>query len=146
MFSTKQKNDCLINQIQNKNFMKNNVVGWFEIPVENMDRAIKFYEEVFDFKLDRNQMGPFDMAWFPRITEGLGSGGSLVHFPAAYKPSTEGTLVYFTAHSGDLANELSRVEKSGGKVLQGKTQISEEHGFMALFTDSEGNRVALHSR
>lgn len=146
MFSTKQKNDCLINQIQNKNFMKNNVVGWFEIPVENMDRAIKFYEEVFDFKLDRNQMGPFDMAWFPRVTEGLGSGGSLVHFPAAYKPSTEGTLVYFTAHSGDLANELSRVEKAGGKVLQGKTQISEEHGFMALFIDSEGNRVALHSR
>ena len=146
MFSTKQKNDCLINQIQNKNFMKNNVVGWFEIPVENMDRAIKFYEEVFDFKLDRNQMGPFDMAWFPRVTEGLGSGGSLVHFPAAYKPSTEGVLVYFTAHSGDLANELSRVEKAGGKVLQGKTQISEEHGFMALFTDSEGNRVALHSR
>jgi predicted enzyme related to lactoylglutathione lyase len=136
----------LKNQIQNKNIMKNNVVGWFEIPVENMDRAIKFYEEVFDFKLDRNQMGPFDMAWFPRITEGLGSGGSLVHFPAAYKPSTEGVLVYFTAHSGDLANELSRVEKAGGKVLQGKTQISEEHGFMALFTDSEGNRVALHSR
>ncbi len=126
--------------------MKNNVVGWFEIPVTNMERAIKFYEEVFSFKLDRNQMGPFDMAWFPYVTEGLGSGGSLVYYPAAYKPSSDGTLVYFTAHSGDLANELSRVEAAGGKVLQGKTQISEEHGFMALFTDSEGNRVALHSR
>jgi len=126
--------------------MKNNVVGWFEIPVSNMERAMAFYEKVFEFKLDRNEMGPLDMAWFPYVPEGLGSGGSLVHFPAAYKPSPEGVLVYFTAHSGDLDNELSRVEDAGGKVLQGKTQISEEHGFMALIIDSEGNRIALHSR
>jgi len=126
--------------------MKNNMVGWFEVPVENMERAIKFYETVFAFKLDRNQMGQLDMAWFPYVPEGLGSGGSLVHFPAAYKPSTDGVLVYFTANSGDLAIELSRIEPAGGQVLQGKTQISEEHGYMALFIDCEGNRVALHSR
>jgi len=126
--------------------MKNNAVGWFEIPVSNMERAMAFYEKVFEFKLDRNEMGPLDMAWFPYVPEGLGSGGSLVHFPAAYKPSPEGVLVYFTAHSGDLDNELSRVEDAGGKVLQGKTRISEEHGFMALIIDSEGNRIALHSR
>lgn len=85
------------------------------------------------------------MAWFPNVSEGLGSGGSLVHFPAACKPSLDCALVYFTAHSGDLTNELSRIEEAGGKVLQDKTQISEDHGFMALFVDSEGNRVALHS-
>jgi len=132
----------------NTNFkqMKNNVVGWFEIPVTDMERAIKFYEKVFDFKLDRNTMGPLDMAWFPWIPDGLGSGGSLVHFPNAYKPSNDGVLVYFTAHSGDLANELSRVAEAGGKVLQVKTLISEEHGYMALIIDSEGNRIALHSR
>ena len=121
------------------------MAGWFEVPVENMERAIKFYETVFAIKLDRNKLGPLDMAWFPYIPEGYGSGGSLVHYPAAYKPSTDGVLVYFTAHSGDLANELARVEAAGGQVLQGKTQISEDHGFMALFIDSEGNRVALHS-
>lgn len=121
------------------------MVGWFEVPVENMERAIKFYETVFDIKLDRNKLGPLDMAWFPYVPEGYGSGGSLVHYPAAYKPSTDGVLVYFTAHSGDLANELSRVEAAGGQVLQGKTHISEEHGYMALLIDSEGNRVALHS-
>lgn len=126
--------------------MKNNVVGWFEIPVTNMERAMAFYEIVFDFKLDRNTMGPLDMAWFPWVTDGLGSGGSLVHFPAAYKPTSDGTLVYFTAHSGDLANELSRVEAAGGKVLQGKKQISPEYGYMALILDTEGNRIALHSR
>ena len=126
--------------------MKNNAVGWFEIPVSDMERAIKFYENVFGFKLDRNQMGPFDMAWFPWVENGFGSGGSLVFYPDAYKPSTEGTLVYFTAHSGDLNNELSKIEAAGGKILQEKTLISEEHGYMALFLDSEGNRIALHSR
>lgn len=126
--------------------MKDNMVGWFEIPVENMERAINFYEKVFDLKMNRQNMGSLDMAWFPWKEEGAGSPGTLVHFPAAYKPSTDGVLIYLTAHSGDLANELSRVEKAGGKVLQGKTQISEEYGNMALIIDSEGNRVALHSR
>ena len=126
--------------------MKNNAVGWFEIPVEDMERAINFYEKVFDFKLERHTLGKIDMAWFPYVIEGLGSGGSLVYAPDHYKPSKDGTLVYFTAHSGDLSNELSRVTEAGGKVIQVKTQISEEHGFMALFIDSEGNRVALHSR
>lgn len=122
------------------------MVSWFEIPVKNMDRAMAFYEKVMDIKMDRNKMGPLDMAWFPWVPEGLGAGGSLVHYPAAYKPSTDGILIYLTAHSGDLDNELSRIAEAGGKVLQGKTQISPEHGYMALFTDCEGNRIALHSR
>ncbi len=126
--------------------MKNNVVGWFEIPVENMERAIKFYEHVLGLKMDRNQMGPLDMAWFPWKEDKPGTPGSLVHFPSAYKPSTDGVLIYLTAHSGDLDHELARVEDGGGKVLQGKTHISEDYGYMALIIDSEGNRVALHSR
>ena len=126
--------------------MKNNMVGWFEVPVTNMERAIAFYEKVFELKLERHPMGELDMAWFPWSEEGAGSPGSLIYYKDAYKPSTDGVLVYFTAHSGDLANELSRIEAAGGEVLQGKTQISEDHGYMALFIDSEGNRVALHSR
>ncbi|MBK7212518.1 MAG: VOC family protein [Bacteroidales bacterium] len=123
-----------------------NVVGWFEIPVADMDRAIRFYETVFGFKMERNQMGPLDMAWFPGFEDKIGSGGSLVHQPEYYKPSVDGTLVYFTAFSGDLANELSKVEPAGGKVIQPKTLISEEIGSMAIFLDTEGNRVAIHSR
>jgi uncharacterized protein len=126
--------------------MKNNMVGWFEIPVNDIERAITFYEKVLDLKLTREQMGPLDMAWFPYEPEGYGSGGALVYFPEGYKTSADGVLIYLTAFSGDLANELSRVESSGGKILQDKTRISEEHGFMAIVIDSEGNRVALHSR
>ena len=125
--------------------MNKNVVGWFEIPVTNMDRAIKFYEEVFDFKLSRHILGPIDMAWFPAMEDGHGTSGSLVYNERAYKPSMDGVLIYFTAQSGDLSIELGKVEKSGGKILLPKTQISAEVGYMALLTDSEGNRIALHS-
>jgi len=125
---------------------KNNVVGWFEIPTSNMVRAIKFYETVFALKLQREKMGELDMAWFPFNMDAFGSAGSLVYMPDFYKPSGEGTVVYLTANSGDLAKEMSRVEAAGGKVLMEKNQISEEHGFMGLFLDSEGNRVAMHSR
>lgn len=125
--------------------MNKNVVGWFEIPVINMDRAIKYYEAVFDIKLSRHLLGPIDMAWFPAVEEGAGTPGSLVYNERAYKPSMDGVLIYFTALSGDLSIELGKVEKSGGKILLPKTQISEEVGYMALFSDSEGNRIALHS-
>jgi predicted enzyme related to lactoylglutathione lyase len=123
-----------------------NVIGWFEIPVTDMERAIKFYETVFGFKLSRQQMGPADMAWFPMVEEAIGAPGSLICLPEVRTPSAEGTLVYFTAFSGDLAEELSRVEDAGGKVLEEKRLITEEIGYMGIFLDTEGNRIAIHSR
>jgi predicted enzyme related to lactoylglutathione lyase len=125
--------------------MKNNAIGWVEVPVEDMERAIRFYETVFDFKIERHQLGPLDMGWFPWVEEGYGSGGSLVKHEQ-YKPMDDGVLAYFTAHSGNLDNELARVEEAGGVILQSKTKISDEHGFMATILDCEGNRIALHSR
>jgi predicted enzyme related to lactoylglutathione lyase len=88
-------------------------------------------------------MGDFDMAWFPWDDEMKGAGGSLVHHEM-YTPSQKGTLVYFS--SEDINTELNRVKKAGGKVIRGKTEISPEIGYMAYFTDTEGNRIALHSR
>lgn len=126
---------------------KNNAVGWFEIPVADMERAMKFYEAVFAVKLERHQMGPLDMAWFPSLEEGKGAAGSLVYHKEWYQPSSmAGVLIYFTAHSGDLQNELARVEPAGGKILMPRKQISEEYGYMAVVLDTEGNRIALHSR
>lgn len=126
---------------------KQHIAGWFEIPVSNMDRAIVFYETVLENKLERHQMGPLDMAWFPYSTdpEAAGAGGSLVYNEEFYKPSDNGTLIYLVAPSGDLTNELSRVVAAGGKVLVPKTPISDTHGFMGVFVDTEGNRVAFHS-
>jgi predicted enzyme related to lactoylglutathione lyase len=125
---------------------KNNAVGWFEIPVTDMERAVRFYERVFGLILERHTMGSLDMAWFPGVQTGLGASGSLVHSPEFYKPSENGTLIYFTAHSGDVSKELSRAECAGGKVVLKKTLISDEIGYMGVMLDTEGNRIALHSR
>jgi len=121
-----------------------NMLGWFEIPVTNMERAMKFYEALFDVNLERHKMEALDMAWFPWDPSGYGSGGTLVHNEKHYRPSHDGVLVYFTAKSGDVSVELSKVKVLGGKVLQEKKSIGE-HGFMGLFEDTEGNRIALHS-
>jgi len=136
--------------IQNsKLFMENtkrNAVGWFEIPVKDMDRAIKFYETVLNIELKRQQMGEEDMAWFPFSGDGPGASGSLVHHEAHYTPSQDGVVIYFSSKTGDLTDELSRVNAAGGKVLQEKKLIAEGIGYMGLFLDTEGNRLALHSR
>ena len=123
------------------------MIGWFEIPVSDMDRAVEFYNEVFQIKIEVHDMGELIMGWFPFAgnSETKGASGSLVYHKEFYKPSTEGTLIYFTSRTGDIKHELGRIEKAGGKILKPKTQISPEHGYTALFLDTEGNRVALHS-
>jgi predicted enzyme related to lactoylglutathione lyase len=123
-----------------------NVVGWFEIPVLDMDRAVKFYETVLQLSLARHTLNELEMAWFPFVADGIGSGGSLVKH-AGYIPSQkEGVLIYFTAPNGDLDGAIARVAGAGGSVILPRRKISDEYGFMGLIVDTEGNRIALHSR
>lgn len=122
--------------------MDHNMVGWFEIPVNDMDRAKAFYEEVFKVEIQIVDFGGILMGWFPDRGNVVGAQGTLIK-QDSYVPSQEGTLVYFL--SDDVQNELDRVERAGGIIYQPKTQISPEHGYMGVFIDSEGNRVALHS-
>lgn len=112
---------------------------WFEIPVTDFDRAKKFYEEIFLIDLFVNDFGSFKMGIFPHKDVGCA-----IIFGEWYKPSSDGTLVYLDANP-NLQETLNRIESAGGKITQKKKQISEEHGFMAVFIDSEGNRMALHS-
>jgi len=121
--------------------MDKNVVGWFEIPVKDMARAKKFYSAVFGHELIDMNMPDMEMASFPWVNDAPHAGGGLVK-SKDYEPSATGTVVYF--YSEDLSIELVKVVKSGGKVLVPKTSIGE-YGFIALFTDSEGNRIGLHS-
>ena len=121
------------------------MVGWFEIPVTDMERAKKFYEAVFEIKIEIHQMGVLEMGWFPNAHDKPGASGSLVKHEDAYRPSsTDGVVIYFSCQ--DLSNELGRVASAGGEVMLGKTEIGDGHGFMALMKDSEGNRIALHSQ
>lgn len=125
--------------------LKHNIVGWFEIPVTDMARAIQFYENVFGIKLQREKMGPLDMAWFPWVENSVGAGGSLVYDPENYKPTADGVLIYLTTATGDIDEDLQRVVANGGQAIMPKTLISPEIGYMGLFIDSEGNRLALHA-
>ncbi len=126
--------------------MNANMVGWFEIPVTDIQRAKKFYEKVFDIKVQVQDFEGTMMGWFPfsEDPEAKGSPGSLVQNEKYYKPSSNGTLVYFS--SPEITFELGKIEEAGGVILQEKTLINKDIGFMALFLDSEGNRIALHSK
>ncbi|MBT8257276.1 MAG: VOC family protein [Bacteroidia bacterium] len=124
--------------------MEHNMIGWFEIPVTDMDRAKAFYEAVFQIDIHVQDFNGVLMGWFPWAEGKSGSSGSLIK-QESYKPHSEyGVLIYFS--SADVKNEVNRVEAAGGKVLKTKTQISPDVGYMGLFLDTEGNRVALHSR
>lgn len=123
--------------------MKQNMVTWFEIPVSDMDRAKSFYEKVFNIQIGVQDLGGVLMGWFPHEGEVPGAMGTLIKNDN-YTPSEKGALLYF--HSEDVQSELDRIETAGGKIRQEKTMISPEHGFMAVFIDSEGNRIALYSK
>jgi len=119
-----------------------NPVGWFEIPVKDLNRGKKFYETVFSVKLEANEMGSLKMAWFPTQDGKAGATGSLVQ-GQGYVPSHHGAQVYFSVD--DIEKTLSNIERSGGKTLSKKMAIGQ-YGFVASFEDCEGNRVSLHAR
>ena len=116
-----------------------NPVVHFEIPVADMDRAIKFYENVFGFKLTRQEVDGYAMAFFPRADGKPGASGALAKGDV-YVPSKEGAILYFDVPRIDPV--LERATAQGGKVLYPKKDIGEA-GFVAEIEDSEGNRIAL---
>lgn len=118
-------------------------VSWVEIPAVDLNRAKKFYETLFGMEMEPMTLqNGLKMALFP-VEQG-GIGGALCEHEDFYHPGHQGPLVYLSANP-DLRQVLDRVEGNGGKVVIPKTRISEEHGFMAVFEDCEGNRIALHS-
>jgi uncharacterized protein len=120
-------------------------ISWFEIPATDLDRATKFYETILAIKLIPMEMPDFKMRMFPVSDMMNDIGGALVQAPEFYTSSaTAGTLIYLNANP-DVQLVLDRIENAGGKVVVPKTQISPEYGYMGVFIDSEGNRVALHS-
>lgn len=118
-----------------------NALNWFEIPVNDIDRAQKFYETIFEINMQPMDMMGMQMAMFP--TESPKSGGALVKSPN-HKPSTEGAVIYLNANP-DLQLVLDRIGNAGGQITMPKTNIDPETGNMAFFIDTEGNMVGLHS-
>jgi uncharacterized protein len=118
-----------------------NAASWFEIPTLDFQRAIDFYNAAFGFELVGADVEPIKIAAFPAES---GVGGALVYHPN-YIPSFNGTTVYLTVKA-DIADILVKIEELGGTVVVPKMPFPvSPGGFLAQFTDSEGNRVGLMS-
>jgi predicted enzyme related to lactoylglutathione lyase len=128
--------------------MDNNIVGWFEVYVNDMARARAFYERVFEAPLAR--LGPegdagdepgLEMWAFPMQHDRYGAPGALVYMPG-FEAGGNSVIVYFSC--ADCSVQASRARDAGGKVFKEKFSIGE-YGFIALVTDTEGNMIGLHS-
>ncbi|PZX54964.1 hypothetical protein LV85_01305 [Algoriphagus chordae] len=116
-------------------------VSWFEIPALDILRAVDFYNFIYCIEMETTESNGYAMAFFPADN---GIGGAIVVGEGSV-PSETGPLIYLNAGK-DLAPVLGRIEEAGGRVIMGKTLISEDAGYFALFIDTEGNKLALHSK
>ena len=117
------------------------IIQWFEIPVTDMVRAKDFYKEVFQWELTEHKREGLHMCFFPNPSEG--AGGALCHHPDFYRPGREGPVIYLCPSDG-IDAALERLNALEATIEVPKTRVSPEHGYMAVFIDSEGNRIALY--
>jgi predicted enzyme related to lactoylglutathione lyase len=115
-------------------------IVWVDIPVLNLDRAIRFYTAVMGIQVEKVEYPGMSLGSFPHKD---GEVAGCLYLSDKVKPSADGPLVYINAH-GRIDEAIEAVEPSGGKVLQPKESIGP-FGYRALILDTEGNRVALHS-
>jgi predicted enzyme related to lactoylglutathione lyase len=118
-----------------------NPVGWFEIYVQDMQRAKAFYENTFETKLEKLPTEIPEFWAFPMDSEATGCPGALVKYEGK-DSGTGGTIVYFKC--ADCAVEAARAKHNGGKVLRDKMSVGD-YGFICLVHDTEGNMIGLHS-
>lgn len=118
-----------------------NLISIVEIPVSDFPRAVKFYKDLFGVQIEEMEMGGVTMGVLPADD---GSVSVVLAKGDDYKPTTHGAVLYLKAGE-DLQPMLDRVKQHGGQIIVAKTEISAEMGYFALFIDSEGNKLGLHS-
>lgn len=119
----------------------NSFISIFEIPATDISRAITFYKEILGVEIERLEFSGMEMGLFPyqdQMVTGVIMKGE------GYEPSVKGVTIYL--NGGDnLQIILDKVEVNGGKIIIPKTPHADESGFFAVFHDSEGNKMGLHS-
>lgn len=129
-----------LQKVKQKSVFKN-FITWFEIPAYNHYRSVAFYNYIYGIDITSVEINGLAMGFFPAES---GIGGAIVTGPGCV-PSEVGPLVYLNG-GDDLNTVLLKVNEAGGRVVMEKTYISDSAGYFALFIDSEGNRLALHSK
>ncbi len=123
---------------------KTNPVGWFDIYVNNMERAVLFYETMLELKLEpiEDATGQMQLMGFPFETDTYGTGGALCKTSEA-KPGAGGTTIYFMVD--DCAIQQERVIQAGGTVIKPKFSIGK-FGWILFCQDTEGNIIGFNSK
>lgn len=118
-----------------------NIITFFDIPATDFSRAVSFYRAILDLEINETDMFGTKMGFFP--SNGKNVSGAIVQ-GADYKPSADGVVAYLNG-GNDLQIVLDKVAASNGKVIVPKTHISPEVGYIGMFIDTEGNKMAVHS-
>lgn len=119
----------------------NNPAVWFEIYVQDMDRARAFYEATLGVQLSRLEGADMDMWAFPMLADAPGASGALVRMPGVPSGGNS-VMIYFSC--ADCAIEAARAAQAGGRIEREKMSIGQ-YGYIALVYDTEGNMIGLHS-
>ena len=134
----KQKADPTVTQSTKD---MNSFVSIFEIPATDISRAVNFYQTILGIKIEKMDFPGMEMGIFPyeeQVVTGVIIKGE------GYQPSADGVTLYLNGGQ-DLQVILDKVEKNGGKILVPKSPHADESGYFAIFIDSEGNKMGLHS-
>ncbi|MEJ7643114.1 MAG: VOC family protein [Chryseolinea sp.] len=118
-----------------------NLISIVEIPTEDFTRAVGFYQSILNVAIEEVDMGGVRMGVLPSVEETV---NVVLVKGEDYKPSFHGPLIYLNA-GDDMEPILKKIQSNGGEVIVPKTEISPDMGFFALFTDTEGNKLGLHS-
>ena len=119
----------------------NSYLSIFEIPATDISRAIEFYQAILDMSIEKVDMPGMEMGILPYEEQAV---TGVILKEEGLRPSSDGVTIYLNAGE-DLQIILDRVEKNSGKVLIPKTAHADDMGYFAIFLDSEGNRIGLHS-
>lgn len=118
-----------------------NLIAFFEIPVVDFNRAVRFYESLLNCQLTVMDWETEKMAFF---TNNVGECIGSLSYTLDFKPSKDGILLSFSVEDMEIA--LSKIKNSGGEIIRAKTKIeANNRGYFSIFIDSEGNKVGLYS-
>lgn len=118
-----------------------NFISIVEIPTKDFPRAVAFYRAILDIDIEEIEMDGIQMGLFPNDGENISV--QLIH-GSGYKISSDGTIVYLNAGE-DLQIVADKIKINKGEIIVPKTEIAPEMGFYAMFIDTEGNKLGLHS-
>lgn len=119
----------------------NSFISIFEIPATDISRAVDFYQTILSIEIEKMEMEGMKMGVFPYENQLV---SAVIVEGEGYQPSTDGVTIYLNG-GDDLQIVLDKIDENGGEILVPKTAHADESGYFALFLDSEGNRIGLHS-